>query len=484
MNKKLTLLAAGCILLGITSSACGGDAVVTEQSVSSMATQAISVETSQEAKIFIDSSEPADGLSAIPDQATIKPAENVVDEDEDPVHIYAFNEDLRTQIDTLYIPDHPDFRYNYQAISPSDYEKRLDALFASTDQMPDIIMLGASFAKRYISSPELLGIDRLGISTEELVDQYDFSHQYMTDSTGSVKALAWQLRPIGLFYNKTVAKKYLGSSRPEDVGNNFSTWDAFLDTARTVNDKSGGAVKVTADMDSLCIGYMFSRQTPWIQDEAMVWNPYISNYLDFYKAVTGEGLTFNEARNTTQWWAHGADQTVLAYLTTYEDFSTRMGFAIPKEGEEADPAANPTSGDWAVCEAPADFFLDGTWLAATSDNDNRATTAELLRYFTISKGTLSSLADAQLFVNNVPLMNKKAKSESNKDPFLGGQNAYSVLSKSAGEINVTFITERDEVIEAVFFAITRAYAGGAIPDKAEAEEIFLTDCEDLGLAKP
>jgi hypothetical protein len=483
MNKKLIFAIAGCVLLGIASSACGGETRVTEQSIPPATTQTQPVETSATAEVFIDSTETAGGFPDIPDKETIEPDKNIKDEDDGPVHIYAFNEDLRTQIDTFYMQDHPDFRYDYQTVSFEDYEKRLDAVFASTDQMPDVIMLDASFANQYTSSPNLLGIERLGISYEELSNQYSFSRQYMTDSDGSIKALAWQLKPVGLFYNRSVAKAYLGTSDIKKVGEYFLTWSDFLETARTVNEKSGGTVKVVADTEAIFRGYMFSRQNPWIQDGAVSWDPYSEFFLDFYKAIIGEGLTFNETRGSEEWFAHSTDQTVLAYLMTYEDFSSKMGFIVPEKDKEPDPAANPTTGDWSLCEAPADFFLDGTWLAATSDNDKKASTADLFRFFTVSKSSLKTLSDAQLFVNNMPLMEKKAKADSNNDPFLNGQNAYSVLSKSGSEMNVSFITERDEVIEAVFYSITRAYAGGAIPDKAEAAEIFLTDCEDLELAK-
>ena len=483
MRKKLTLVLAGCIFLGLALPACRSEAGITEQSIPTSTTLALPLETSSEAKISLDAgSGQPDVLTAVPDQKTILPADNVQDLDDGPVHIYAFSEDLRTQIDSLYLLDHPDFKYDYQMVSPADYEKRLSALFSSTDQMPDIIMLGASFAAQYTGSAEILGVDRLGIGSDELADQYSFSHQYMTDSTGSIKALAWKLSPVGLYYNRTVAKMYLGTSDPQEVSEHFSSWNSFLESARNVNEKSGGTVKVVADMDALCRGYMFSRINPWIQDEKVVWDQHASDFLDFYQAITGENLTFNEARGSQEWWAHGKDQSVLAYLMTYEEFTTKMGFALPVEGEEPDPNANPTSGDWALCEAPADFFLDGVWLAATADNDKMATTAELFRYFTISRSSLEGLADTGFFVNSKSVMDNMAKAVSRNDPFLAGQNPYTVLAKSAGEIHVSFLTERDEVIEAVFFSVTRAYASGAIPRKSEAEEMFLTDCEDLGFA--
>jgi len=409
------------------------------------------------------------------------PLEDVSDDESGSFTIMAWDDSLKARIDTFFVAEHPDFVYEYRTVPMGEYETSLAAALV-TEDAPDVFLLDASFSRDFLLNGRVLSVDRLGISEEELSGQYPSTYQYMQTDEGEIKALGLELAPTGIFYNRTVARQALGTDDPATVGAALSSWNGVLETARQVNAMSQGTVKLTPDLGFLETGYFFSRTTSWIADGKVVMDPYAESYLDLYAGFVNEGLTFAETSGSSAWYTHAADRSALLYFTTLDDFTQRMGFGYLEDGITIDPLANPTTGDWGICAPPGGFLESGTWIAASVSNDKRATTAELMRFFTMREGSAKLLAESGMFVNNRAAMEALAADPLRISPLLGGQNPYAVLTASLAATNVSTASERDMLIEEVFFAIARGYQTGTIPTIGAAREVFLTDCEDLRLA--
>lgn len=481
--KKFIVLMIVLFAASISLPACGNTAQ-TSPNTEATQTMEMYMATSQETAVETGLSDASN--EAVPrslDMAPIVPVADVQDEDAGLLQILSWDDALKLQIDTYYVADRPGFTYEYQTVAPGAYEAHLDAMFASAESLPDIVMMNAAFARTYVHNKALIGIDQLGISTDELSGQYAYTYRYMTDDAGAVKGLSWQVHPIGVFYNRDVARQYLGVDDPETVGVFFSSWDNFLPMAQMVNTNSGGTVKAVADMDAAIKGYLFSRTSPWVVDGSVVFDEYANGFLDFYKTLAGEGLTYSEARESDLWYSHAWDHSVLAYFMTAEQFATKLGFGYAEDGIQVAPEANPTTGAWAACPAPTDYFLEGEWLTATKDNDKRATTADLFRYFTIDLTSVGKLAASGTFVNQTSIVDAFGADPVYNSTLLAGQNPYLIFSQPAKDIDMTLFSKRDQAIEDVFFSISKAYVNGVITDRNDVSEIFLTDCEDLALAE-
>ncbi len=413
--------------------------------------------------------------------APVVPISEVTDGEGGTFSILAWDDSLKSKIDQYFLAEHPDFVYEYRTVSKNEYKSSLEAALV-TDDAPDVFLLDASFARDFLLNGRVLTVDRLGISADELSGQYASTYQYMQTDEGAIKALGLELAPAGIFYNRTVARNVFGTDDPATVGAELSSWAGILQTAREVSGMSQGSVKLTPDFDFLEAGYFFSRTTPWIAEGKVSLDPVAEAYLDIYAGFLNEGLTFTEAPGSTAWYTHAVDRSTLLYFTTWEDFSQHMGFGYLEDGITVDPLANPTTGDWGVCAAPGGFFAGGTWIAASVSNDKRATTAELMRFFTVRDASAKILAEAGTFVNNRAAMEALAADPLRNSLLLGGQNPYAVLTASAAAANLSTASDRDLLIEEVFFAIARGYQAGTIPTIGAAREVFLTDCEDLRLA--
>ena len=332
----------------------------------------------------------------------------VTDEDTTPIIIYAWNNEFQGLIDKYYVPDHAGFTYDYRITESTTYQTKLDSVLSSGDGAPDIFLVEADYADKYVNANTSLNINELGIDYSELANQFSYTYEFMTDDGGAIKALSWAVCPSGVFYNRTLATKYLGSDDPADVQKSFATWDAFMAMAEKINTDSAGKVKAISGYDDI-------YRTP--------------NSNDYATQLMNEGLTFGTTLWSSDWSANMNNSSVLSYWGPMWLAQYCMYFS-----DESNP--NPTTGDWAFCAAPEPSFWGGTWIVASKYDNQKATTADIMRYFTIDEESMYNMAQDGQFVNNIPVMTAVADDPAFEVNILGGQNPFDLMVQEAMDIVV------------------------------------------------
>ena len=479
MKKIVAMLLALVMVVGVAA-ACGKTETTTSTTAAG-ATTAAPADTTAAVTTAAADTTAAQTETGITPEDIIAPATDVTDEDTTPIVIYAWNEEFKGLLDKYYAADNAGFTYDYQVTENTTYQTKLDGVLASGDGAPDLYLVEADYAKKYVDSDNSLNINELGISNSELADQYGYTYEFMLSADGAVKALSWQACPAGVFYNRTLAKTYLGTDDPATVGQSFASWDAFMAMAQKLNTDSAGKVKAISGYDDLWRSFQNSRSQGWLVDGAITIDPQIEKYFDYAKQLKDEGLTFETAQWNTDWTANMSNQTVLSYWGPMWLMNFCMGFGYEEDGTTIKADANPTTGDWGYCNAPVSFFWGGTWITASKYDNNKATSADIMRYFTIDAASMDKLAQAGEFVNNVSVMTKIGEDPSFTVAYLGGQNPFADLLAAAKTIDVSSITGDDQAINTIFASTVTAYTQGEIATVADAEAAFIADCNDAGI---
>ncbi|MBQ7834316.1 MAG: carbohydrate ABC transporter substrate-binding protein, partial [Ruminiclostridium sp.] len=98
------------------------------------------------------------------------------------------------------------------------YQQKLDEALAAqasaaADDKVDIFLIEADYALKYTASPYCMNIADLGITADDLANQYAYTQQVATVD-GNLKAVSWQATP-GLFaYRRSIAQEVLGTDDP------------------------------------------------------------------------------------------------------------------------------------------------------------------------------------------------------------------------------------------------------------------------------
>ena len=125
------------------------------------------------------------------------------------LNIYVWNEEFQSRFNTYYASKLPeDVQVNW-VITPNQegaYQNKLDeALLRQNDVEPnekvDLFLVEADYALKYVNSDFTLDvINDIGITKDDIKNQYKYTQDIMTDKNGNLKGLTWQACPGGFIY--------------------------------------------------------------------------------------------------------------------------------------------------------------------------------------------------------------------------------------------------------------------------------------------
>ena len=400
---------------------------------------------------------------------------DVKDETEDKIMIYGYNSEfvgLAEKYAGITTND-----YSFIEVSDSaDYQEKLDAVLSDGNDAPDIFTCDAAYARKYLASDNTIAINDIGIDYSECTNMFDYTLRYASDDDSVIKGLTWKACPCGIFYERSLAEEYLGTSDPDELASSFATWDAVIESARKVNSASDGSVKLMSGYTEAYDSFLFGRSNGWVMDGTVNIDPSIEAIFDFAKNLYDEDLTFTDERWSSGWSDRMSDKSVVTYWGSLQFAKYQLEL---NPGERT--TVNPTSGDWGVTAAPADYFNGGTWVMASKYCDKKAVAADIIRAVCINEDNLNDMVGRGEFVNNVKLMTEAASDDKFCLEWLGGQNPYSILLKSALNADASHLIADEDAYDLAFISVIGAYSEGSFETIEEAKEAFKEQLAEDGL---
>jgi hypothetical protein len=290
----------------------------------------------------------------------------------------------------------------------------------------------------------------------------------MTDSTGALKGVTWQVCPTGFIYRRSIAKDVLGTEDPVEVQAAIDSWGKFDEVA--IQAKEKGYYMLSGFDDTYRI-YSNNVSTPWVIDEKIIVNDELKSWVVQTKKYTDMGYN-NQANLWSPESGLGARTNVFGYfgpgwfIDSYLLGCTLEDATVLDDDSKVKPAVgNGTYGDWGLCKGPQGSFWGGIWFCAAAGTDNIETIKEVMYTLTCDKDILLKIAqDKGDFANNVVVMEKIANGNYSH-PFLGGQNHISAYLESATAISMNHILPYDQGLNKEFQeAMMEYYKGGVLEE--------------------
>ena len=414
-------------------------------------------------------------------------------EEEITLNVWSFTNELEGMINKYYAPSHPNVKINY-VIYPTDggeFTSKVDTIMASaaaSDEAPDIFALEAAFVKKYVNSNVTADLAKVGITEADVAAAIPVMKQIGTNTaTGELKGLSWQATPGALMYRASLAEKYLGVNTPEEFQAKVADWDLFMETAAEINEKSEGAVKMVVGAGDIWNAFNFGREQGWVVDGKLVIDPILYDYLDLAVELEQDDLSNKGAAWSEVWFAGMKTDTTLCFFlptwglhytlkpnctTGYLDTMTEEELAATSE------ANNGTYGDWRMVAGPVGYSWGGTWIGANAakveaaSDAKKAAIKEFILFFTMSEDFLYQYAkDSGDFVGSNAVVDKILAEGGTPNPFLGGQDHYSIFAEAANLANGSIMTDYDEKMNSLWDQfVTTPYSKGEMElDAAIAE---------------
>lgn len=399
------------------------------------------------------------------------------------LNIYCWNDEFQGLFEKYYkkaglIPDGVKVNFIITPNENNAYQNALDEALlnqesASADEKIDMFLVEADYALKYVNSDYSLDVKKdVGLTDEDMSQQYQYTKDIVTDSDGVQKGTTWQATP-GLFaYRRSIAKDVLGTDDPAAVQEALADWGKFDEVAAKAHEKG---YKMLSGYEDSYRTFSNNMAGPWVDGNKIVVDDNLMKWVDQTKEFTDKGYNNKTALWAPEWQAdQGPDGKVFGFFySTWGINFTLMGNSLATSEDDGGKleVGNGSFGDWAVCQGPESYFWGGSWLCATAGSDNLGTVQSIMKTMTCDQATMKKITkDTQDYTNNEAAMNELANSDF-QSAFLGGQNHIKLFAEVAPKIDMSNCSPYDQGLNESLQGAFRDYYDGTV-DKDKALENF------------
>ena len=405
------------------------------------------------------------------------------------LNIYCWNEEFKSRYTDYFekagkLPE--GITVNF-IITPNDnnaYQNALDQALlnqndAATDDKVDMFLIEADYALKYVDSEYALDVKKdVGLTDQDLADQYQYTKDIVTDSNGIQKGTTWQATP-GLFvYRRSLAKDILGTDDPVKVQEALSDWSKF---DKVAEEAAAKGYKMLSGYDDAYRTFSNNMSAPWVDGNKIVIDDNLMRWVDQTKLYTDKGYNNKTSLWAPEWSAdQGPDGKVFGFFySTWGINFTLLGnsLAIPTAEGGKEEVGNGIYGDYAVCRGPESYYWGGTWICAAAGTDNLPLIKDIMLTLTSDPVTMEKITvDTQDYTNNITAMNKLANSDF-QSAFLGGQNHIELFAEAAPKIDMSNISSYDQGLNESFQLAFKDYFDGTVTKEVALENFYKSAIE-------
>ncbi|MBD5501912.1 MAG: hypothetical protein HDR10_12055 [Lachnospiraceae bacterium] len=445
MKKKLLSALLSVAMISSLLVGCGGgNAETTTEEAPAQTEAEAPAQTEAEAPAQTEAEAPADTASG------------------DKFYIYSWNTELQERLAYVFEAN-PGMEERVEYVNVGDssvYQEKIDQLLQTPDaeDYPDMIAFEAGYIMKYTNSDYTLPVTDCGLTDADLSEMYPYTITIATDQRdGSLKGVSWQSCPGSFMYRTDLAESLLGVTSPEEMQAKINSWDAFLDTAREIKEKSGDATRILSSNGDVVNTFMSNKTQPWVtsdgvfhMDDAML------EYMDVVKTLESEDLTQKTTQWAEEWNAGPAGDSVFGYFgcTWFLHWTIKANCGGAAVGEG-------TYGLWNMCQGPAPYYWGGTWLGATAGCSDTALAGQIMKSLCCDTEVMTKMSEETLdYVNNKTAMKTLSDAGKGAYDFLGGQDFIAVFSPLADEVDVSWMCAYDQKVNELLDTQVTAYSTG------------------------
>lgn len=402
--------------------------------------------------------------------------------------IYCWNDEFQKRFNSYYVPNAGSMLDGIEidwVITPNAdnaYQNKLDEGLLAQDKASekiDLFLIEADYALKYVNSDYSLNVKDLGITDADLAQQYKYTNEIATDSSGALKGLTWQATPGLFIYRRSMAQEVFGTDDPTEVQALLSDWDKFDAAAVKLSEASGGKYTMLSGYDDAYRTFSNNVSKKWVDSSKKIQiDDNLWKWVDQTKTYTDNGYNAKTSLWSGEWGlGQGGEGSVFGYFYstwgiafTMRDYSLATPIADGGKYE----VGNGSFGDWAACYGPQPYYWGGTWICAAKGTDNKDLVADIMRKLTCDKDIAKAITLGEDDYTN----NKAAISEiiaaGYSSAFLGGQDHLSLLTEAANKIDMSKTSPFDQGLNESFQGAMKDYFAGSVSKEEALENFYST----------
>lgn len=248
-------------------------------------------------------------------------------------------------IEEYFSMQHPEITIELDTVPFELLLKLLEDPSSCSGPCPDIL-LGEEKTLQLLQARNLaLPLDSL-VTDGELSRLVPYTVNLARGDDGRLYGLLYAVTPVATCYRRSMAREFLGTDDPVEVGAWFSSLDTLIGTARRISSESGGEARLAPGAGDIETLLYAAKNTPWVVNGRLNIDRTTVSQVEVFRECLDEGLTGNAEMWGEKWFREMTDDgKTLAY------FFPLWGYEYVIKPNTADNGA-----DWALCPAPVHRF--------------------------------------------------------------------------------------------------------------------------------
>ncbi len=367
---------------------------------------------------------------------------------------------------------YPNVNVEIQEVSWDDYITKLQTSYVSGMDLPDIIYGETAWRGSLFEMGILENLEEAPYNLDRN-DMVESSVPLCSDPDGSIVGVEMQVTPAGFAYKRDLAKEYLGTDDPDEVGAMISTWDDFEKVGLEVKEKSGGTVNMMVSLGDVVLSTISQNTVSYVDGDTVDITAKVSEPLAKAIKYRDEGIVGNIEMYSADWYN--------AYSTGISIFYEAGSWCPPLVIKNYDPDG---SGNWGVTTPPdGSFNLGGTTLSIYKDSKNKEAAWAYIQYIFFSEEGGSIMYNvtgnyscyAPYYTGDLSPMNE----EGPVDEFFGGQSLVNYyINTAAPQAKTAAMNKYDSVVSDVWQQLLPQYMSDSSIDADKAVQMFIDTVQE------
>lgn len=372
------------------------------------------------------------------------------DDGEVKLTIWYYNDALSTKVLEDAKKQFPDYNLDIKKMPSDGYETKVDTALNSGNG-PDIATM-FSMAPYYKYSDKFVNLLEYG--ADDVKDEYlDWKWDIcLTPDKSAMIGFPMDIGPMALFYRADLFEAAGLPSEPDKVSSQLNTWEAYLDAAEQLKDKTG--VKMFDSITSVFKGaYLQMEEFSYDREgNLIVENGHVREAWDIAIDALERDVVSLSSGNE---WGPAANEGVFASFPGASWQQTNIEQSAPD-----------TTGKWRIASIPGGSGnYGGSFLSVFKSTKYPKEAAEVAMWLMNSDNQLAAYSDINVYPSTPSIYDDAAMNKENE--FFGGQVTNEYFSISAENINTSYIDPREsQTMDAFMTALSLVEGQGKDPEKA------------------
>ncbi len=326
---------------------------------------------------------------------------------------------------------YPNVDVQISQVPRNDFLQKLTSVIRTkSDVMPDVIPMDVAWMQLIINKDFILDLEE-SYGFNEIAEKnfYPYLLMQAKGDNGNIRFVPLQ-NPIGVYYyRRSIAKEVFGMDAPSEVAKHIATWDDYIKTAKHVEEKTNGRVKMLASADNLMYATYRMQKEAVVIDNKLNLDGILNDFYTIYDPLNKDGYTAN-----LEMWQAPIYQTYLdASVFGYFLPSWALRLHLPKRAEG-------TEGDWGIVPAPGDFFIGGSFIGINAYSKKQDLAYKFLEFITTDQEFLQEYTiRTQDYTGN--MITNDAVADAVTSPFTKDQKPFKMFN----EISRSFVLPKERV---------------------------------------